>query len=130
MKLVRRIAAGLVVLIALPILALAGCQRSLLYFPRADIVAPQTAGVEAVRINTSDGETLTRGGCRRRMRRSPCFSISMAMAGGPRRGSGGGGLSGSTARDFWRSIIVAIRDRRGGPMKRGCMRMRARATIG
>ena len=38
--------------------ALSACQRSMMYFPTADVVAPTLPGVEAVRIDTSDGEHL------------------------------------------------------------------------
>jgi fermentation-respiration switch protein FrsA (DUF1100 family) len=54
----RLVALCLIVLLLLPVLGLAGCQRSLLYFPRSEVVAPELPGVEAVRIETADDERL------------------------------------------------------------------------
>lgn len=48
----------LVALVALPLLILAACQRSLLYFPSREIVAPDLPGIRALRIETEDGESL------------------------------------------------------------------------
>jgi fermentation-respiration switch protein FrsA (DUF1100 family) len=45
-------------LVALPVIGLAGCQNSLLYFPRTEIVAPEQPGIEVVRLDTEDGERL------------------------------------------------------------------------
>jgi fermentation-respiration switch protein FrsA (DUF1100 family) len=44
--------------IALPIAALASCQSSLIYHPHVEEVAPNFPGVDAVRIETEDGERL------------------------------------------------------------------------
>jgi fermentation-respiration switch protein FrsA (DUF1100 family) len=58
MKILRRAALVLLALIALPLGGLTACQRSLLYFPRTDVVAPDIPGIEVVRIDTEDGERL------------------------------------------------------------------------
>jgi hypothetical protein len=57
----RTLGVSALVFLALIIAALAlvsACQRSLMYFPRSEIVAPDIPGVESVRIATPDGETL------------------------------------------------------------------------
>ena len=45
-------------IVVLPIVALASCQNSLIYHPHAEEVAPNFPAVEAVRIETEDGESL------------------------------------------------------------------------
>jgi fermentation-respiration switch protein FrsA (DUF1100 family) len=54
----RLAALSAIALAGLTLVSLAGCQSSLLYFPRTTVVAPQMAGVEALRIDTEDGERL------------------------------------------------------------------------
>lgn len=58
MKRLTPLLLALLVLIAAPVLALASCQRALIYYPHAEEVAPDMEGVEAVRIETEDGERL------------------------------------------------------------------------
>jgi uncharacterized protein len=58
MKALRLASLVLLVVVVLPIAGLAGCQRSLLYFPRHEIVAPEQPGIEVVHIDTEDGERL------------------------------------------------------------------------
>jgi fermentation-respiration switch protein FrsA (DUF1100 family) len=48
----------LLALIVAALVLLSACQRSLMYFPRQDIIAPDIPGVEALRIETPDGESL------------------------------------------------------------------------
>lgn len=45
-------------LVVLPLIALSSCQRSLIYHPHEAEVAPNVDGVQAVRIETEDGESL------------------------------------------------------------------------
>jgi len=45
-------------IIVLPVVALASCQNSLIYHPQREEVAPNFPNVEAVRIETQDGESL------------------------------------------------------------------------
>lgn len=44
--------------LAAPIAALMSCQNSFIYYPHAEEAAPNFPGVEAVRIETADGESL------------------------------------------------------------------------
>ena len=57
MKLLRASAFVLLGAWVLAVGAVAGCQRSLMYFPTADVITPD-APLQSVRINTEDGETL------------------------------------------------------------------------
>ncbi len=119
-------------LVALAVLGIGGLtvfQRSLLYRPHTEVIAPTQTGVTAERIKTIDGQSLV-AWYLPAPKGAPMFLSSTAMAAGRSIGPRAGKRLPMAAPASSPSITAAIRARPGIRRKPASMRTRATATIG